>query len=353
MITTTINIDVPNEFNSDLNDRFRDFFGRVIADIKYGLNSDDSTNICGQYELEIAEMLHTALVKGDVTTSVAENDITIKNVHHIEKIDETDFFNKVKGGDIERCFAFNVYNGEITLLSDMENCEDNYKKESMRFKFPADWADMDIVKAAVDVRGQYAGGININEYDSKDDTIYGFIGEFAGLYRNYYSATDNVKLSTLKDLPDGIAYIYFEPSNQNQKREFTYDDIGFYDLIEQNHREFLEELENGTVQDAIKRAYEIVVKDNIFAYVENTDLDLSKEQYTALMSSENPLDEIYETFLEYEQFHTYNDIGDAIEETARLMQESLDRKKADKVLDSFGQSENNALDLVENKNKGL
>ena len=76
MITTTINIDVPNEFNSDLNDRFRDFFGRVIADIKYGLNSDDSTNICGQYELEIAEMLHTALVKGDVTTSVAENDIT-------------------------------------------------------------------------------------------------------------------------------------------------------------------------------------------------------------------------------------------------------------------------------------
>ncbi len=319
-----------------------------------------------------------------------ENDITIKNVHHIEKIDETDFFNKVKGGDIERCFAFNVYNGEITLLSDMEKGEDNYKKESMRFKFPADWADMDIVKAAVDVRGQYAGGININEYDSKDDTIYGFIGEFAGLYRNYYSATDNVKLSTLKDLPDGIAYIYFEQSNQNQKREFTYDDIGFYDLIEQNqdlpdgiayiyfeqsnqnqkreftyddigfydlieqnHREFLEELENGTVQDAINRAYEIVVKDNIFAYVENIDLDLSKEQYMALMSSDNPLDEIYETFIEYEQFHTYNDVGDAIEETARLMQESLDRKKADKVLDNFGQSENNALDLVENKNRGL
>ena len=353
MITTTINIDVPNEFNSDLNDRFRDFFGRVIADIKYGLNSDDSTNICGQYELEIAEMLHTALVKGDVTTSVAENDITIKNVRHIEKIDETDFFNKVKGGDIERCFAFNVHNGEITLLSDMENREESFITESMRFKFPADWADMDIVKAAVDVRGQYAGGININEYDSKDDTIYGFIGEFAGLYRNYYSATDNVKLSTLKDLPEGVAYIYFEQSNQNQKREFPYDDIGFYDLIEQNHREFLEELENGTVQDAIKRAYEIVVKDNIFAYVEDTDLDLSKEQYTALMSSENPLDEIYETFKEYEQFHTYNDVGDAIEETARLMQESLDRKKADKVLDSFGQSENNALDLTESKNKHL
>lgn len=46
-----LTIDIPIDFERDfINDKFKDFFSRVIADI-------DCSSLCGNYEKEIAEML--------------------------------------------------------------------------------------------------------------------------------------------------------------------------------------------------------------------------------------------------------------------------------------------------------
>ena len=50
-------IDVPSkEFGDDIRDNFQDFFGRVKVEIAHRVNTDD-TLLCGNYELETAEML--------------------------------------------------------------------------------------------------------------------------------------------------------------------------------------------------------------------------------------------------------------------------------------------------------
>lgn len=46
-----LTMDIPIDFERDfINDKFKDFFSRVIADI-------DCSSLCGNYEKEIAEML--------------------------------------------------------------------------------------------------------------------------------------------------------------------------------------------------------------------------------------------------------------------------------------------------------
>lgn len=62
--TTDVTISVPETmYRNDLNDRFADFFGRVIADIK-----TDTDGICGTYEVETAEMLRDAFLNADYTS---------------------------------------------------------------------------------------------------------------------------------------------------------------------------------------------------------------------------------------------------------------------------------------------
>lgn len=58
-----LTIDIPREYERDfIDDKFKDFFSRVIADI-------DCSGLCGNYEKEIAEMFLEAFEKaiiGDV-----------------------------------------------------------------------------------------------------------------------------------------------------------------------------------------------------------------------------------------------------------------------------------------------
>ena len=52
-----IELEIPKEFERDYNvDRFKDFFGRVLYDIKDSI-------LCSNYEREIAEMLQKAFAE--------------------------------------------------------------------------------------------------------------------------------------------------------------------------------------------------------------------------------------------------------------------------------------------------
>ena len=50
-------------FGKDIEDRFQDFFKRVITDISDSLNSGN-TGLCGWYELETATLLQKAFANG-------------------------------------------------------------------------------------------------------------------------------------------------------------------------------------------------------------------------------------------------------------------------------------------------
>lgn len=74
-------IDIPKEFESDLQDKFNEFFERMIADIDYALEKQEPL-LCGNYERETAEMFLSAfnevivfddMTNGEVLETVFSN----------------------------------------------------------------------------------------------------------------------------------------------------------------------------------------------------------------------------------------------------------------------------------------
>ena len=70
--------------------------------------------------------------------------------------------------------------------------------------------------------------------------------------------------------------------------------------VDSNYEAFIYGIREQGVDEAIKSSYEITVKTNIQAYIESEPADISEEQYNALISSDNPLDEIYSAWLKRE-----------------------------------------------------
>lgn len=79
---------------------------------------------------------------------------------------------------------------------------------------------------------------------------------------------------------------------------------------------FITNMQKQTVDVAIESAYEIVWKDNINEYCFNETPYLTQQQYIALLSSKNTLDEVYEHFLKNEYVNSYDDISIVLEDTA-------------------------------------
>lgn len=98
-----------------------------------------------------------------------------------------------------------------------------------------------------------------------------------------------------------------------------------YDKVKAEYDKFISAMRKESTDVAIERAYEIVWKDSITQYLENETPDLSANQYSALMTSQNTLDEIYEEWCSNGELHSYDEIGIAVEDTARNIEYSLER----------------------------
>lgn len=338
---TTITINTPdNTFDSDVKNQFQDFFGRVIADIKCDIISD-TIGLCGQYELETAEMLRDAFLSCKIETL----DDTQTQKDELIRTDEGKLYRMLESGDIERCFAFNISKGKVTLLADLEKGgedDSTSRIESMRFAFPESWNNQPAISAVVNIRGQYSGGITAEDYDNKVEAVKDFMSQYDGLVVRQYLAADNVKLSALSALPDGIAYVYFKSKQEALNPNLS---AAFSDTIKRNYLDFEEDMKTYSGKIVYDCAYEIVTKSEITAYVESTDLGLTEKEYKALLSSKNPLDEIYETIRDNDQFRSYDDIGEAIKLTVEDIQKSMSRK-TDQTIDSFMSSSGEPLDLT-------
>ena len=71
-------IEIPeDEFGIDINDKFQDFFERVKVDIAHRINAHD-TLLCGNYEIETAEMFLASFKRMTIIPSNATNGDVIK-----------------------------------------------------------------------------------------------------------------------------------------------------------------------------------------------------------------------------------------------------------------------------------
>lgn len=98
--------------------------------------------------------------------------------------------------------------------------------------------------------------------------------------------------------------------------------------VDKNFSDFIEDIRTAGVDEAIARCYEITVKNNIQAFVESEPANLTEEQYESLLTRQNPLDEIYNEWLQHDGLSTYSDITQAMEYTADAIRESLEREKS-------------------------
>jgi ASC-1-like (ASCH) protein len=92
--------------------------------------------------------------------------------------------------------------------------------------------------------------------------------------------------------------------------------------VDRNFEAFIQGIREQGVDEAIKCSYEITVKTNIQSYIESEPADISEEQYSALISSDNPLDDVYGAWLKCEYLKTYDDIPKAMEYAADGILES-------------------------------
>lgn len=117
----------------------------------------------------------------------------------------------------------------------------------------------------------------------------------------------------------------FEKLRQGYERENLA--VALYDKVKSEYDKFISDMKKEPVGVVIESAYEIVWKDNITQYLENEIIDLSQKQFSALMTSKNTLDEIYEEWCSDGLLHSYDDVGIAIEDTAKNMEYSLEREQ--------------------------
>ncbi len=100
-----------------------------------------------------------------------------------------------------------------------------------------------------------------------------------------------------------------------------------YSKVRAEYDTFITAMQKETTAAAIESAYEIVWKDNIVQYLENKTPDLSANQYSALMTSKNTLDEIYEEWCSNGELHRYDDISIVLEDTANAIIYSVERRQ--------------------------
>ena len=97
--------------------------------------------------------------------------------------------------------------------------------------------------------------------------------------------------------------------------------------INRENDEFIDEMKKQPPEYIIKAAYEIVWKQNITDYTGSESLYLSREQYNALLSVTNALDELYVEWFTSGELNNYDDIELLLEDTADAIMTAMERNQ--------------------------
>ncbi|MGN0690914.1 MAG: DUF3848 domain-containing protein, partial [Oscillospiraceae bacterium] len=98
--------------------------------------------------------------------------------------------------------------------------------------------------------------------------------------------------------------------------------------VNDEYRNFINGLKKETPDMLVEAAAEIADKEKIRQYLEDYTPTLSDEQYEALLSRSNPLDEIYEQWVKNGELNSLEDVSIALEEAADRILISLDRENS-------------------------
>lgn len=102
--------------------------------------------------------------------------------------------------------------------------------------------------------------------------------------------------------------------------------IALFEKVSAEYEKFISDMQKEPVGVAIECAYEIVKKDDFTLYCGEHSPDLTDKQYSALLSSENVLSEIYEQWCDNGDLNSFDDIGVALEETADRLKDAKAQK---------------------------
>lgn len=100
------------------------------------------------------------------------------------------------------------------------------------------------------------------------------------------------------------------------------------DKVNAEYTAFISDMKTQPPDKIIEAAYEITWKDSINEFVQNEDVLLSHKQLSALLSSKNTLDEIYEEWCQNGDLKSYSDIQISLDDTANHILLALDNAAA-------------------------
>ena len=128
-------------------------------------------------------------------------------------------------------------------------------------------------------------------------------------------------------------------------------DMQLYNKVKSEYDKFIADIKKEPAEIIIESAYEIVSKENIVMYCEEYPLNLSDKEFAALLSSKNTLDEVYREWCDNGEWHSIDDIGLALEETADKIQISIDRDIAEKKSAEIPENISEEKQTIKQKNK--
>ena len=96
--------------------------------------------------------------------------------------------------------------------------------------------------------------------------------------------------------------------------------------VEAEWKAFLDNMKKETPAVLIESAYEISTKDNIQTYITEENLDLTEKQISALLSSPNTLNDLYDDWSSDEYLNSYSDVAELLKITADKINEAIDRE---------------------------
>lgn len=104
-----------------------------------------------------------------------------------------------------------------------------------------------------------------------------------------------------------------------------------YNKLNSEFKAFIEDVKHEPPDKIIASAYAIVTKEEITSYCQENTPYLTSHQYSALMSSKNTLDDIFEQWCSNGELSGREDIELALHETADRIQISLDREATERT----------------------
>lgn len=301
-----------------------------------------------EYAVSLADSSFSAQTMNKLTNAYVNNTITADDLYSATKYSEytkinepyvDDFLDSIDNG------VFHETAAKTFAAVNYENC--SYTEAIGLVKsgafYPTDYASLSVTKETaleledmgVALRGCH--GFNVC-YDITDVSEAMAKGNTVFLSEKYLAVmvNDMRKLPDWEQFKDSVKYIMGQDINEltGSKLADLHTDyvrenssIALYEKVQKEYTSFISDIKKEPVDVIIQSAYEIVKKDDITLYCQEYTPDLTKKQYSALMSSQNTLYEVYEQWCNNSELHSLDDIGIALEETADRIQISIDREK--------------------------